>query len=254
MLSLQHVTKMIDAQPLVSDVSFDVEKGQCFGLIGPNGAGKSTLMKLISGVYDTTGGQVRLDGQPIKRWSHKKRAQRVSVLTQDGLSPYPISVLNAVMMGRYPHLKFFQRESDDDMKRVQDVLAITGLSNMQDQMLDTLSGGERQRVAIAKAMVQEPDLLLLDEPTSYLDIGYQTEVLNLVQDWQKRTGLTVLMVLHDLNLAAQYCDRLILMDKGEVVKEGTSDDILTTETLATVYQTTPEIVRHPTKNIPQILL
>ncbi|WP_411954700.1 ABC transporter ATP-binding protein [Alkalibacillus sp. S2W] len=254
MLSLQHVSKTVDEQTLVSNVSFDVEAGQCVGLIGPNGAGKSTLMKLISGMYEVTDGQVLLFGQNVKRWSHKKKAQRVSVLTQDGLAPYPMTVYDTVMMGRYPHLKFFQRESADDLSRVDHVLTMTGLTDLKDQMLDTLSGGERQRVAIAKAMVQDPDLLLLDEPTSFLDIGYQTEVLNIVKAWQERTGLTVLMVLHDLNLAAQYCDRLILINQGEIVKQGSSDDILTTETLEAVYRTTPQIVRHPVKDIPQILL
>ncbi|WP_188207826.1 ABC transporter ATP-binding protein [Alkalibacillus aidingensis] len=254
MLTISNVYKHLERKQLLNEVSFNVGNGRCVGLIGPNGAGKSTLVKLISGLEEPSGGTIKIMGKDIRQWSVKKLAQKVSVLTQDGLSPYPISVFDAVLMGRYPHLSFFQREGKRDIQRVEEVLEFTGLADFRDQMLDTLSGGERQRVAIAKAMVQEPELLLLDEPTTYLDIGYQMNVLNLVKDWQERESLTVLMVLHDLNLAAQYCDELILMDEGSIVKRGTSEEVISAQMLKEVYHASPEIVRHPKLNIPQILL
>ncbi|GEN46122.1 ABC transporter ATP-binding protein [Alkalibacillus haloalkaliphilus] len=254
MITIENVSKQVENKWLLNDVSFKVDEGACIGLIGPNGAGKSTLMKLLSGLEEPTSGTVKVLGKEAGKWSVKKLAQKVSVLTQDGLSPYPMTVYDAVLMGRYPHLSFFQREGTEDYKRVENVLSMTGLDSFRNQMLDTLSGGERQRVAIAKAMVQEPEVLLLDEPTSYLDIGYQVNVLNLVKEWQNRDQLTVLMVLHDLNLAAQYCDQLVLMNNGEVIKQGTSEEIIEADTLQTVYQTKPEIIRHPKSNIPQILL
>ncbi|GAA0452342.1 ABC transporter ATP-binding protein [Alkalibacillus silvisoli] len=254
MLSVDKVRKEKDFKLLLKDVTFQVDEGSCVGLIGPNGAGKSTLMKMISGLEHPTSGTINVLGQEVGKWSVKKLAQKVSVLTQDGLSPYPMTVYEAVLMGRYPHLSFFQREGLEDYRKVEHVLNITGLMSMRHQMLDTLSGGERQRVAIAKAMVQEPEVLLLDEPTSYLDIGYKVNVLNLVKDWQQREQLTILMVLHDLNLAAQYCDQMILMNNGEIVKRGNSEEIMDVDTLETVYKAKPEIIRHPKSNIPQILL
>ncbi|RPF57056.1 ABC transporter ATP-binding protein [Aquisalibacillus elongatus] len=254
MLELQQVSKTIGDKQIVHDVSFSLDKGKSIGLIGPNGAGKSTLVKLISALEKPSSGCIHFFGEDVQKWSVKKLAQHIAVLSQDGLAPYPITVYDAVLMGRYPHLGFFQREGKKDHELVEDVLETTGLSEFRDQMLDTLSGGERQRVAIAKAMVQHPQLLILDEPTTFLDIGHQRQILNLVQSWQKREGLTVLMVLHDLNLAAQFCDELVLMNQGEIVNIGTSEQIIARETLQSVYQTDPEIIRHPKSNIPQILL
>lgn len=125
-------------------------------------------------------------------------------MTQEGLAAYPIKVFDAILLGRYPHLGFFQRESKKDYELVEEVLAFTSLTDLKDQFLDTLSGGERQRVAIAKAMVQQPELLLLDEPTTFLDIGHQLNILRLVKEWQRKDNLTVIMVMHDLNLASQF--------------------------------------------------
>jgi len=254
MLTVEKVSKEIDGKKIVNHVSFQIKQGECVGIIGPNGAGKSTIVSLISGLEKPTGGEISLSNRPISSWGVKKLAQQMAVLTQDGLNPYPISVFDAVLMGCYPHLSFFQREGKKDYDKVEEVLETVGLTDLKDQMLDTLSGGERQRVAIAKAMVQEPSLLILDEPTTFLDIGYQLNILSIVKDWQRKDDLTILMVLHDLNLAAQFCDRLILMDEGEIVKIGSSEEILQEDLLSKVYHTKPEIVRHPKRDIPQILL
>lgn len=204
MLSIQQVTKKIEDKSLLDNVSFDVPKGSSIGLIGPNGAGKSTLMKLISAYEKPTGGSITFHGQDVQHWNVKKLAQRIAVLTQEGLAAYPIKVFDAILLGRYPHLGFFQRESKKDYELVEEVLAFTSLTDLKDQFLDTLSGGERQRVAIAKAMVQQPELLLLDEPTTFLDIGHQLNILRLVKEWQRKDNLTVIMVMHDLNLASNF--------------------------------------------------
>lgn len=204
MLSIQQVTKKIEDKSLLDNVSFDVPKGSSIGLIGPNGAGKSTLMKLISAYEKPTGGSITFHGQDVQHWNVKKLAQRIAVLTQEGLAAYPIKVFDAILLGRYPHLGFFQRESKKDYELVEEVLAFTSLTDLKDQFLDTLSGGERQRVAIAKAMVQQPELLLLDEPTTFLDIGHQLNILRLVKEWQRKDNLTVIMVMHDLNLAPNF--------------------------------------------------
>src|SRR5690625_4393833 len=254
MLTVEKVSKEIDGKTIIDQISFQIEQGECVGIIGPNGAGKSTVVKLISGLEKPTKGNIHLLNQSISSWGVKKLAQQIAVLTQDGLKPYPVTVFDAVLMGRYPHLSFFQREGKKDYEKVETVLETVGLTHLKDQMLDTLSGGERQRVAIAKAMVQEPKFLILDEPTTFLDIGYQLNILSIVKDWQRKDDLTILMVLHDLNLAAQFCDRLILMDEGEIIKIGSSEEILQENLLSRVYHTKPEIVRHPKRDIPQILL
>ncbi|MGP4071511.1 ABC transporter ATP-binding protein [Piscibacillus sp. B03] len=254
MLEIQNVSKHVEGKPIVENIHLSVPKGKCIGLIGPNGAGKSTIVKLISALEKSSSGQINFMGKNVQDWPVKKLAKYMAVLTQEGLSPYPITVYDSILMGRYPHLGFFQRESKHDYELVEKVLQITELTEFRDQMLDTLSGGERQRVAIAKAMVQQPQLLLLDEPTTYLDIGHQLNILKMVQDWQRREGLTVIMVLHDLNLAAQFCDELVLMDQGKIIQIGSSDQIIAKETLESVYHANPEIVRHPKTNIPQILL
>lgn len=254
LLQVDQVSKKIDNKSILKNVSFHVEGGECVGIIGPNGAGKSTLVKLMTALEKPSRGVIRLFDRDVQAWNTKRFAQQVAVLSQEGLAPYPMTVFDAVLMGRYPHLGFFQREGKKDYAKVNEVLELTNLSSISDQMLDTLSGGERQRVAIAKAMVQEPKLLILDEPTTFLDIGHQLSILNLVKDWQKRDELTVIMILHDLNLAAQFCERLILMSAGEVVKIGGREEIIQKDLLEKIYHTAPEIIRHPEKNIPQILL
>ncbi len=254
MLSIQQVTKRIEDKVLLDRVSFDISEGSSVGLIGPNGAGKSTLMKLISAYEKPTSGEITYRGQNVQQWNVKKLAQQVAMLSQQGLAPYPIRVFDAVLLGRYPHLGFFQREGKRDYRLVEEVLEFTSLTHLKDQLLDTLSGGERQRVAVAKAMVQQPKLLLLDEPTTFLDIGHQLSLLNLVNEWQQKENLTVMMVMHDLNLAAQFCERLILMDEGKIVREGTSEEIITVDVLENVYHASPHVIRHPQSHVPQILL
>ena len=254
MISVQSLSKFYGDRCVLNELSFDVKKGECFGIIGPNGSGKSTLLKMISGILASSNGTVSLNKISIKKWSQKSLAKKMAVLSQNPLPPYPITVFETVMMGRYPHLGLFQREGKKDFEIVEKVLEQTGMLHLKGAMLDTLSGGERQRVAIAKAMVQEPEILLLDEPTTYLDIGYQVSVLNIVKKWQQEAGLTIFMVLHDLNLASQYCDRLLLLKEGRAMKLGSSKEVLNKENIQHVYDTDPEIIIHPTLDVPQILL
>ncbi|QHS24080.1 ABC transporter ATP-binding protein [Virgibacillus sp. MSP4-1] len=254
MLKAESITKQYGEHKVLNNVSFQVDRGTCMAIIGPNGSGKSTLLKMISGLLPATAGEVKFENKNILHQKQKSIARKMAVLSQDGLPASPISVFDTVLMGRYPHLKWYQRERDHDIQMVNDVLESTGLSHLKDQLLDTLSGGEKQRVAIAKAMVQQPEILLLDEPTTFLDIGHQINVLELVKRWQHQTGLTVVMVLHDLNLAAQYSDQLILLNNGIIEKVGTSEEVIQKDILQKVYETVPEIVRHPKNQVPQILL
>jgi iron complex transport system ATP-binding protein len=254
MLTVQQVSKSYDKQLVLDNITFHVDKGKSLSIIGPNGAGKSTLLKIISGLLKPSKGNVYLQGKEMKTLSQKVLARKMAVLSQNGLPSYPISVADTLMMGRYPHLRWYEREGKRDKEKVEEVMELTGLIPLQNKLLDTLSGGERQRVAIAKAMVQEPEILLLDEPTTFLDIHHQLKILQLVKDWQVKESLTVIMVMHDLNLASQFSDQLLLMNKGRMEILGSREEVINRDILSKVYQTEPEIIEHPKMKVPQVLL
>lgn len=235
-------------------VHASVAPGECIGIIGPNGSGKTTLLKLMSGELKAQSGEVIVCGRPIGQWSAKERARLITVVTQEGIVPVPFSVYDVVMMGRHPHRRRFFPPSARDRQVVARALEATGLNDMAHKPVAHLSGGERQRVAVARAMAQEPQILLLDEPTTYLDIGYQLTLLQYVWDWRVLTGASVVTVLHDLNLAAQFCERMLMMDRGRIVADGTPEDVLQKDRLKRVYRTSPHLIRHPTRDVPQVLL
>jgi iron complex transport system ATP-binding protein len=254
MINVQNVQFYIGEKSILRDVSFSIEKGETVGIIGPNGSGKSTLIQILSRLIKPESGAVEIEGKPLQTFSTKSLARKLSVVSQGGFEALPLTVEEAVAMGRYPYLGFWQRETERDRAVVQEVLMKTQLTTLAGKRLDELSGGERQRAAIACAFAQEPEIMLLDEPTTYLDIGYQISILNLVRDWQQATGGTALLVLHDLNLAAQYCDRLLLMQQGSLTFGGSAEEVMDAGLITDVYGTQPLVVRHPTLDIPQILL
>jgi iron complex transport system ATP-binding protein len=253
-LEICNVYLRIGEREVLSNISFYVKKGESLGIIGPNGSGKSTLIKVLSRLLVPDTGRVKLDDQLLVAYSSKMLARKMAVVSQEGLAPLPMTVEEAVAMGRYPYQGFWKRNPARDEEVVRRVLERTGLTSMAYKLLEELSGGERQRVAIACALAQEPEILLLDEPTTYLDIGHQIGILNLVQEWQQETGGTAVFVLHDLNLAAQYCDRLLLMEKGKITRSGTVEEVMELGLLAEVYRVKPVMVQHPSLHVPQILL
>lgn len=254
MIEVADVSLRIGQREIVKDISLQVKKGETVGIIGPNGSGKSTLVKIISRLLVPDTGRIWIDQKPLASYSSKALARKLAVVSQEGLHPLPMTVEEAVSMGRYPYRRLFRRDAAQDDEAVQRALVRTGLEDMACRLLEQLSGGERQRVSIACAMAQEPEVLLLDEPTTYLDIGYQIAILDLVRKWRQETDGTAILVLHDLNLAAQYCDRLILMRQGRITHSGTIGDIMEAETLSHVYGVKPIVVPHPNLKIPQILL
>jgi iron complex transport system ATP-binding protein len=219
----------------LAGVSFTLEAGEVFGVIGPNSAGKTTLLRLLTRVVSPAHGEVRLDGRPIQRLAHAELARRIAVVPQDTPRPFPFSVEQLVLMGRYPHGpgRFFEKA--DDRAVAADAMAATGVLPLAALPLEQLSGGERQRAMLARALAQQPRLLVLDEPTSHLDLRYQAETAGLLQRLNGERAMTVLLVSHDLVLAAEVCDRLLLLGGGRVVRIGAPADVLRREVLESVF-------------------
>lgn len=252
MLRAKGLTKRYGGRSALRGVDLQVERGETVGLIGPNGSGKSTLVRLLCGEERPDEGRIYLAGRELSAWSPRERARQMAVLPQEGLPPVPFTVEEVVKMGRHPHMRrpWMSRE---DWNVVEEILKRTGLDRDRHRPVNRLSGGERQRVAIAKAMAQEPRLMILDEPTTYLDVRYQLEVLDAVRRWKKR-GAAVLMVLHDLNLAAQYCDRLLMLKEGELVGAGKPSEVIRPDLIREVYGVEVLVTLHPDSGVPQVLL
>jgi iron complex transport system ATP-binding protein len=254
MIEVDGLTIEADGRKILDGIWFRLEAGGLYGIIGPNGAGKSTLLAAVSGIRRFDAGAVRLFGRPVGSWPRRALARRLAVLQQEALPRTAFTVREVVLMGRYPYQNWFGGSDEEGEALVDRVLETLGLAAYANRRLDALSGGERQRVALAKAMVQDPELLLLDEPTTYLDIGYQIHLLDLVREWQRTGARTVVTVLHDLNLAAQYCDRLLVMHEGRLAAEGPPADVLTPDTIRRVFGVEPVVLPHPSSGVPQLLL
>jgi iron complex transport system ATP-binding protein len=239
---------------VLDGLQFNVQSGEFFGIVGPNGSGKSTLLKLLSGIEQADAGKVMLDGRLIQGYAHKQLARQVAVMLQHSLPEIDYTVREVVEMGRFPFQNWFGDEWSDSKQFIDNILFKFCLEHLAQRSLRHLSGGERQRVAMAKAMAQQPRLLLLDEPTTYLDIGFQMQMMDMIRQWQTESHLTVIAVLHDLNLAAQYCDRLLILNDGHQVAIGTPTEMMHDDLLASVYGTKPIVLSHPVSLIPQILL
>ncbi|WP_091604630.1 ABC transporter ATP-binding protein [Micromonospora mirobrigensis] len=234
-----HVT--LDRVPILTGVDLTVAAGEWVTVIGPNGAGKSTLLRAVGGLLPA-GPAVTLFGTPIRALKPRQRARVVATVAQSPAVPAGMSVLDYVLLGRTPYIAPLGRESAADLGAVHDVLARLDLDAFRSRELATLSGGERQRVFLARALAQGATLLLLDEPTSALDIGHQQEVLELVDQLRREHGLTVLATMHDLSIAGEYADRLVLLDAGRVVAAGPPDEVLTEELLARHYRANVRVV------------
>ena len=253
-IQAENVHMVYEGRTVLDEISFSVRRGECLGIIGPNGSGKSTLLKLLSGIEDVTSGRINVNGKPIRKYPRKELAKWLAVLQQESLPPVGFTVREVVEMGRYPFQNWLGQEKDEYQSLIDTILEKMGLSHLSDRHLEQLSGGERQRVALGKTMAQKPKLLMLDEPTTYLDIGHQIHLMDRIREWQLDEKMTVIAVLHDLNLAALYCDRLLLLHNGRVIKEGPPEGILQAGLIEQVYGTSPAVLWHPVYHVPQIIL
>jgi iron complex transport system ATP-binding protein len=231
--------------PILTGVDLDVRAGEFVGLIGANGAGKTTLLKVISGLWPGATGDITLLGRPLRAYTTRQIAQVVAHVPQSTRVDFAFTVRDVVLMGRSPHLGRFQIEREDDRRAAERALRTTSTLHLADRLVTTLSGGELQRVVLARALAQQPRLLLLDEPTSNLDIRHQVQVLKLARDLAHDSGLGVLAAIHDIGQAARWCDRLLLMTCGRIVVEGVPEAVLTPERLAEVFEIEARLYHDP---------
>jgi iron complex transport system ATP-binding protein len=225
-------------------VSLSAPRGQIVGILGPNGSGKTTLLKLLAGILTPSAGHLRLDGQDLRNFSRAEVARRLAVVPQHTSPAFDYTALEIVLMGRYPHLAPFEIEGPDDLQVARAAMDATGTGALDHRRFDTLSGGEQQRVAIASALAQTPSLLLLDEPTSSLDLAYQLEIAALIARLNEDRGVTIVLSTHDLNFAASVCHALVLLRDGRVAASGPIEQALTPDTIREVYGVDADVTRH----------
>jgi iron complex transport system ATP-binding protein len=228
----------------VRDVSVDVEPGAITGLLGPNGCGKTSLLKLLAGIVAPQQGRITLGGRLLGTRSRREVARQVAVVPQETHPAFDYTALEMVLMGRHPHLGAFQLEGPDDIAVAREALVATGTAHLADRAYMTLSGGEKQRVVIASALAQQPQILLLDEPTASLDIGFQLEIQSMLTVLNRERGVTMVLATHDLNLAASLCHRLVLMRSGSVIAQGPTREVLTPSKIRDLYGVHAEVALH----------
>lgn len=254
MLEAQELVAGYDARDVLRGVSLQLSAGEFLGVIGPNGSGKSTLIKALTGILPLRQGSVHLAGRPLQAYSSREHARLVAVVPQPSVPVFAFTVREMVEMGRHPHLGRFTSLGETDRRSVDEAITLTDISHLQQRTVDQLSAGELQRVTIARALAQNPQVLLLDEPTAHLDIGHQMEVFALLVRLSRERHLAVLCISHDLNLAAEYCHRLLLFSEGRIVAEGDPTSVVTEELLRAVYGTLVRVQASPVSGQPVVLV
>ncbi|CEN76126.1 iron compound ABC transporter ATP-binding protein FhuC [[Clostridium] sordellii] len=252
MISCKNLKVGYEEKIIIENLSLNIKKGEVVSIIGPNGCGKSTLLKSLSRMIKPVSGDIYIQSENIKSLKNKAISQKVCLLSQHNDAPGDLTVEELVYFGRIPHKKWYESKSKSDEELVNWAIENTGLTRYKNTPISSLSGGERQRAYIAQALCQKPDVLLLDEPTTYLDISYQLELMELVREINERLNITIVMVLHELNQASKYSDRLIIMKSGEIVSDGCPKEIINKEIIKKVYNIDCDIDNDPISNKPRI--
>jgi len=253
MLDIREISVSYGDYPVLHDVTLQVAPGEVLAVIGPNGAGKSTLIRAVSGVIPIQKGTIRIAGREMTRSAHAERARHLAVVPQARQLPGAFSVYETILIGRTPHLGWLGHPGQTDHSLVRTALEQTQLADLAQRPVGELSGGEQQRVLLARALAQDTPVLLLDEPTTHLDLQHQSAILNLVRELASVTSRAVLMVLHDLNLVGLYADRVALLAGGRVQHTGKPEEVLTRANLISIYNVPVNVIPHPDYGTPLIL-
>ena len=254
MISVKNVNFSYSNKSVLKDISLEFEKNRISILIGANGSGKSTLLKLCSRVLNPSSGSISLDGDNIHNIDTKDVAKKLSMLPQDDNINYDLTLFNLVKMGRYPYQTLFSTYSKDDEKYINDALKITDTISLKDENISLLSGGQRQRARIAMLLAQDTELMLLDEPTNHLDLKYKIEILELLKKLNKEQNRTIVLVLHDINLAARYADTIIALKDGQIVSKGNSKDVIKEDIIEDVFGVKSKVVPCPIFDTPNCIV
>jgi iron complex transport system ATP-binding protein len=253
LLRIDGVSCSYDSTEVLKRVTFDVPSGTVFGVVGPNGSGKTTLIRCISRVLEPIGGVVWLDTDMLSAMSFRDVASRVGVVPQTTRPGFAFTAYEIVAMGRTPYIGRLQMESEEDLTVIKGAMLSTDCWQLRSRMFSELSGGEQQRVVIARALAQEPRVLLLDEPTAHLDLGYQMQIMDMIERLAGERNLIVVAIFHDLNMAVRYCENVVLLDKGKVEEVGGTLDVLTNENIEKVYGVKVAIERSPSTGLVMIV-
>ena len=239
-LKVENVEFSYTSVPVLTDICLELAQSEMLSVVGPNGAGKSTLIRCIDRILKPTRGSILLDEEDMQHISMRETAKKLGYIPQSASQIFPATVFDTVLMGRSPHIGW--RSSDKDNEKVLDVLHMLNIEDLAMRDINETSGGQQQRVVIARALAQDPDILLLDEPTSNLDIQHQLEVMEIIKDLVAKKGISAIMAVHDLNLASRYSDRVIIMKGGRIFDAGTPSDVLTPENIRSVYGVEAEVI------------
>ena len=244
-------------EAVLKELSCSIDEGMIFGILGPNGSGKSTLLKLLARVFSAQHGTIHLFGQNVQHLSQAEIARRVAFVPQETQQIFPFTIGEMVLMGRFPHhagLGGWHWEDSEDLAMAETAMQDLDVAHLAERLITDVSGGERQRAIIARALAQAPQVLLLDEPTAFLDLHHQLDIARILRQLNRARGLTVVLVSHDLNLASQYCDQLMLLDHGHIVKTGSPEEVIRPDVIEQVYGCAVLVDRHPQSGMPRVSL
>lgn len=251
-ISIRHLSHAYGKVNVLEDLSFEVERGVFFTIIGPNGSGKSTLMRLVSGVLSHGQGEIKIADRSLKTYSGRGLARKIAYVPQTVSQAFPFTVEELVLLGRSPHQGILGMNTRQDYDAAHQAMGFTNVDHLGQRTLDQISGGERQRVFIARAICQDPEIMLLDEPASALDLAHQVMLMDLMDQLKRETGITIVMVSHDINLAAMYSDHMVLLAGGRVVKEGNPHTVLDPLILEEIFGCPFLVDLNPLGNVPRI--
>ncbi len=249
----ENITAGYDNKMILQDISLTIPSNKISIIIGANGCGKSTLLKTMARLIKPTSGQVTLDGKPINKIPPKRLACVLGLLPQSPIVPEGITVADLVGRGRFPHQTFLKGWTKQDYEAVAEAMEIMNITEFADRNIDELSGGQRQRVWIAMALAQQTDILFLDEPTTYLDITYQVEILDMLTDLNRKYGTTIVMVLHDINLSARYADHIFAVHQGKLVAEGTPEEVVSSTLIQDIFGLKSLVIQDPVSDSPSVV-